>query len=485
MARSWCVILSLAMWVFPFVGTGEAAQDSSAAAASAKIVPARKDTAAMTGAVSNKPPSDTLAKQTAAPAKPAVVAASKDTANKAGVPAAAPKQAGSPKKKAVEEDLYEEMLVPEEGVPQPVVAQPAAKKADTAAAKAAAQARRPDTSKAAVSAPVKEAILPVSDTGKAAPAPAAAVQTADTSRKQAAVAKVATPVRIEEAKPINFAKSLKDYKSPKLAMLLSLIIPGLGQAYVKSYVRAGLYLVAEGAIIGASVAYSNIGKKQYDQATAFADRNYSFDKMINYYNSLYTYLDGIVYQNDTQASDKLNGIYFDTLSSTSSSFYKSHKAKSSQYYQTIQSAEYVQGWNDCQPSLSSILNNASPGDPLDPQPGGKYNYTRYDTAEYQYLVQLQDKNGTVTGPYYGYSDSAVAFQSMISKSNDNYKIASNILFILLVNHVVSAIDALISANAYNQQLLGKQTFWNHINLEPNIAGSGINSGPGLALRMQF
>jgi hypothetical protein len=51
--------------------------------------------------------------------------------------------------------------------------------------------------------------------------------------------------------------------------------------------------------------------------------------------------------------------------------------------------------------------------------------------------------------------------------------------------VVSAVDALISANIYNSEMLGKQTFWRHIEVEPGVAGLDPINAPGLTMRIKF
>ncbi|HMD68146.1 MAG TPA: DUF5683 domain-containing protein [Chitinivibrionales bacterium] len=432
---------------------------------------------------------DTMQDSGAAPASKQGAAGGSSVAPSPGV-----KQSDVHKKKAVEEDLYEEMLVPEKGAAEPAKteqAAPAAAKADTSAAKAAVSRNPADTSAAAgAAAPARAA-----DTTHPASVPApSAVQSmaVDTAKKSAAAAKPAAPVKIEEARAINFAKNLKEYRSPKLAMLMSLIVPGLGQAYVKSYVRAGLYILAEAAIIGTSVAYGNMANDRYNQAKAFANRNYSASKMVNYYDSLYTFILSNVTNQlyggdhpDSDAQSRLNDIYTDSLHG----FVHDSLVKSNQYYQTLdESNAYIQGWKDCQPTLDQIA-AANTGKPLTDTTGRgyKYTYTRYDSIEYSYLVSISDKTtGAVVNPMaYGYSDSALVFQKLMSQYRQNSKIATQVLFILLVNHIVSAVDALISANVYNANLLGKQTFWRHIDFEAGIAGSGLATGPALAMRIQF
>jgi Family of unknown function (DUF5683) len=476
MAKRFPSAIFLISTVLLFVGTSMAAQDSGTApAAGNAATPAAVNAAAQI-------------QQPAAPVSSSV-AAPKDTNRSVQAPAAPAKQADARKKKPVEEDLYEEMLVPERGVAQPekaVPAAPAAAKTDTAAAKSAAAPRNPaDTSKAAgVVAPVKETVGAL-DTAHPA---SSAVQApgADTARKPAAsAAKPGAPVKIEAARQINFAKNLKEYRSPKLAMLMSLIVPGLGQAYVKSYVRAGLYILAEAAIIGTSVAYNNMANDRYNQAKSFANRNYSGSKMVAYYDSLLLFLQNPAFNvaplSDSDANAKMNDIYFDTLKS----FKHGDSTKSQSFYSTIESSEYIQGWKDCQPTLSQIA-AVNAGIQLPDQANYKYTYTRYDTLEYTYLVSMQDKtSGATVGLDYGYSDSLLAYRKIMNQYHDNSRIATNILFILLVNHVVSAVDALISANVYNSNLLGKQSFWRNIDLEPFVAGSGITSGPALTLRLRF
>jgi hypothetical protein len=74
---------------------------------------------------------------------------------------------------------------------------------------------------------------------------------------------------------------------------------------------------------------------------------------------------------------------------------------------------------------------------------------------------------------------------MVSKSNDYYKTAQAILFVMLINHVISSVDALISAKAYNDALLGKESFWQHISIEQQFVKAGSANGVGCAMRIQF
>jgi hypothetical protein len=416
-----------------------------------------------------------VAPQTAT--SPAAPAAVKDTAQKGAAPA---KPAASlQKKKTVEEDIIsedEEMLIPEKGVPQPVKKQqPLPAKPDTSAASAQVKTAA-DTSKAAPAAagePARTSAAPLADTSiKAVVAPAPAAP--------------AKPAKIEEARAINFARNLKEFRSPKLAMLLSLCIPGLGQAYIKSYVRAGLYIAAEAAIIGISVLYMNKGQDKYNQARTFADKNFSGKKMVNYYNDLDTFIINKIGGTPATAQEALDNIYVDSLKS----FAHACSTKSQDFYRTIEDKAFTQGWNDCEPTLAEIGSAPSPGLQLTGLPPGYQNrYYRYDTLGLSYLVNIKNKDNDAFIPdgqlQYGYSLDQRAFRTLMSQSNDNFKTATNVAFVLIVNHVVSAVDALISANIYNSEMLGKQTFWRHIEVEPGVAGLDPINAPGLTMRIKF
>lgn len=307
---------------------------------------------------------------------------------------------------------------------------------------------------------------------------AAAVQSKEKSSKQI--------LKVEEPRSINFAKNLKEYRSPKLAMLLSFIIPGLGQAYTKNYLRGGLYLVAEGTIIGISAMFMSKGKNKYKEATNLADKSFSFDKMKNYYDNLYNFiLEKIPGSDPSSAQEVLDNIYLDTLKSLEHAY----SIKSQEFYSTIKEKSYVQGWDDCQPTLAEI-GNVNPGEQLPNLPSYTNKYVRYDTLGLSYLINIFDISDTNSliedgDLQYGYSYNQRLFRKLMSQSNDYYKTSTNVLFLILLNHVVSAIDALISAKAYNDNLLGKQSFWQHIEIKSGVASRSYSQPLGLTLKFKF
>ena len=292
------------------------------------------------------------------------------------------------------------------------------------------------------------------------------------------------PARVESVHSINFAKNLKDYRSPKIAMFLSLLVPGLGQVYTKHYVKTGIFVALEATAIGLSVAYNGKGKKQYTDGKTFADRNFDFNKFTAYYKDLYDYIKGTG-GGDTIANEKLNGIYFDTLHAISGAF----KEKSAEYYRDLEgkSNPYVQGWNDCEPSLPEINDAGASGGVIK---GKFFHYKAHSDPTDTNLLYLVDRYDTASNKLqeeglFGYSPNQVTYSNMMSKSNEYYKLANTILTVMIINHLVSAVDALIGAMSYNNDLLGRESFWQHIKIDQQWVDGGLNPCPGLALRVRF
>ncbi len=97
------------------------------------------------------------------------------------------------------------------------------------------------------------------------------------------VKKNADPQPIGATGSINFARNLKDYRSPKVAMLMSLIIPGTGQVYAAHHSwKAAIYGAVEVGMIATGVAINFKGKKGLRDAHKFADQHYSLQKYLSY-----------------------------------------------------------------------------------------------------------------------------------------------------------------------------------------------------------
>ena len=78
-------------------------------------------------------------------------------------------------------------------------------------------------------------------------------------------------------------------KSPWLASAFSLVLPGAGEFYSGSYLKAGIFVAVEAALIATAVIYNNKGNKQTSDFQNYADKNWSVLKyarwLINFQNA--------------------------------------------------------------------------------------------------------------------------------------------------------------------------------------------------------
>jgi hypothetical protein len=151
----------------------------------------------------------------------------------------------------------------------------------------------------------------------------------------------------------------------------------------------------------------------------------------------------------------------------------------------------VQGWVDCEPELDLNI----PGF-VEDDPAYTYKYEPFqvpaslDSGEVGndtvwMLIQIDKISGdTIADKIYGYSPRQLEYGDMLSKSNEYYRISTNLFFVLIANHIISAVDAMISAKAHNDELLGRQSLWRRINLDQQVAftDAGIRSSFGVRVR---
>jgi hypothetical protein len=73
----------------------------------------------------------------------------------------------------------------------------------------------------------------------------------------------------------------------------------------------------------------------------------------------------------------------------------------------------------------------------------------------------------------------------MNRADRMYSIGKNMLFFLIANHIGSAIDAFISARAYNDRLLNQASVWQRVTIDHQVAYSldeGFQSRLGVRVR---
>jgi hypothetical protein len=214
-------------------------------------------------------------------------------------------------------------------------------------------------------------------------------------------------------------------KSPLLAGVLSLAVPGAGEFYTQSYWRAGGFILAEAGLWVVYAVYSSKGDQQTSLFQDFADGHWSVVRYAQW-----------IQDN----APKLNP---DVTSFT--------------------------GWRIGTPDLPAwqqvdwkVLNDVE--NRIAQLPGNGFTHLLPHRPEQQYYELIGkypqfaagwDDAGVMTPQRILSSDVSQRFldySKMRGKANDYYNIATNGSVLLVVNHLLSALDAAWSAAQFNNQL---------------------------------
>ncbi|NWF49514.1 MAG: hypothetical protein HXY49_03115 [Ignavibacteriaceae bacterium] len=201
-------------------------------------------------------------------------------------------------------------------------------------------------------------------------------------------------------------------KSPFLAGLFSLLVPGAGEIYTEEYIKAAVFLALEAAVVTTAIIYDKKGNDQTEMFENFADKNWSVVKyaewLMQYKAELGLPEDCNITINPDESLPPWERVNWEELNHCESRF--SHKLPphgNQQYYELIgKYPQYSPGW----PNFSG-------------------------ESDYHIVPQI----------YLDYS-------AMRGKANDYYNVASKAVIGIYINHFLSGIDAVWSAISYNKDL---------------------------------
>ena len=288
------------------------------------------------------------------------------------------------------------------------------------------------------------------------------------------------PVKVSKVHGIDEMKGR--YKNPRKALFLSLLLPGAGQIYVggstATYVRGGVYLALE-VFMWSGWGYFSIHKynEQVKKYKNFAKEHYSIGRYESAMHDLYN-TDADLY------GSEFNNRYMGTRKSFCEAIYgnanyggcyhedalfakdethlsrfpkpnESSKAKEktnlalemknfgrsfnneSEVFQLISENAYVLGWEDAEATVASSLNLGDPNSETIPL---------------------------------GESDFMKEYRTMRSKANDFADMQAWFIGGLILNHIVSAIDAALTANAHNKVLYEEDVSWyDHLHFDSGVS----------------
>lgn len=286
------------------------------------------------------------------------------------------------------------------------------------------------------------------------------------------------PVRIERARSIDFAKNLKDYRSPKKAMFMSLLLPGLGQAYTKKYWKTALFGAIEASLIGFSIKHAVDGRDKKRDAQRFADQHFNVDTFFTFYEDFEQII-------SPESIDVDIYMIFDTLSKYKKKFTPEklddfESSERQDFDDAVGNDAFVQGWDDCEPSFNATGFDIS--DSTD-----KYYFRTPNTTDSIWVLNMYEigSNTLINYNVFGYSKNQTKYREMISLSDHYYKVSTILIFFIVANHVASAVDAFISARAFNDKLLHKESLWQRITIDHHVAFAPNDFRSQLGIRVRF
>jgi len=215
-------------------------------------------------------------------------------------------------------------------------------------------------------------------------------------------------------------------KSPLLAGVLSLAVPGAGEYYTQSYWRAGGFILAEAGMWALYAVYTSKGNQQTNMFQDFADAHWSVVR----------YADWIQVN-----VSKLNP---DVTSFTG---------------YLIPGTDNLQPWDRVNWDMLNAIENR-----IAQLPGNGFTHLLPHRPQQQYYELIGkypqfaagwDDAGVMTPQRIVNSDVSQRFldyAAMRGKANDYYNIATTGSVLLVVNHLLSALDAAWSAAQFNNRL---------------------------------
>lgn len=292
------------------------------------------------------------------------------------------------------------------------------------------------------------------------------------------------PVKVSRVHGIDEMKGR--YKSPRKALFMSLALPGAGQMYVGgsafNYARGGLYLITEAVLGGLWYHYSvTLYDRQVKKYEKFANQHYSIGRYESEMYKLYTQLAdeekrtefqsqylggresycGAIYKNSAQnkcsEQDLRKGdnhrLQFPEDETLGESVRKNDFHDETELYQTIGTVNYVYGWDDA-------TDYASAND-LILETGASEWVALAKSENHDEYLDLRDRANTLAG-YQAY-----------------------FLGGIILNHLVSAVDATWSAYVHNKGLYEEKLSWyERIRLDSQVKW-GADIGTQVTARLEF
>lgn len=207
--------------------------------------------------------------------------------------------------------------------------------------------------------------------------------------------------------------SVYSKKSPLLAGVMSAVLPGSGEVYAGSYWLAALFAAVEGGLWYYNVDQNDKGDAQTSVYQAYADQHWSVVKYAEWLNA-----------NAKDFPGGENAVHI-----------------------AIDPNENLPPWERVDWDAMHTTEMAIPQFSHKLPPHGDQQYFELIGKYNQYSYGWDDK---LSGDYWNISENFAYYSGERGKANDFYNTADTILNLIILNHVLSAIDAAWAAARFNK-----------------------------------
>ncbi|MCK9210551.1 MAG: DUF5683 domain-containing protein [Ignavibacteriaceae bacterium] len=230
-----------------------------------------------------------------------------------------------------------------------------------------------------------------------------------------------------EAQTQNISFPSPNKKSPLIAGLLSVVLPGAGEVYTESYWKAAIFAAVEVSAIVVATSYNNKGDNQTNYFQNYADGHWSIKRYAEWT------IKNVQFINSSVDASKYNVINSDG---------------------SVNHPEL----NRLERDLGSGYSHALP-------PHGEQQYYELIGKYPQYSHGWDDANQSETD-FHLLSQNFLDYSKMRGKANDYYNISDKAVIGIYINHLLSGLDAVWSAISFNKDVA--------VNIRVNQINTGDN-----------
>lgn len=289
-------------------------------------------------------------------------------------------------------------------------------------------------------------------------------------------------------------EAARRYRSPRKAFFMSLLLPGAGQVYTGTWVRAGLFAAAE---LGIGISWYQVAvvasRDKANEARRFAARHWRQERYERRYAALFS--------GDTSGKASVRQISSPQRASYCASLYGEVESPNrtacsedpvgsdfglhmAQFAQGGLKSTDAQAWNESQVQdfrAANIKNTIDFEDLIGRYqeflPGWEDNPDTTSFAGLEGYVRAVQESSTdptvvVTNPW-GASALRDQYLSLRRQSDDLARTQKWFLGAMVANHLASAFDAALTANRMNKRLLHLETTWlDGLHVQGGLAWAG-------------